>query len=159
MSKGEGDRMTRFWKNKAADEKESSPTQEIEKKYTQFSKKVVLMCVFNLFAIEIFSMVMMWKTQDTSQISYLITSIAVECLGCVVWYMKNSETEKKTRIQAEVEKEKLKSGGNPNPSSESGSSFDAGVTDNIDDDFQSLSEKYQISNEVANDSSDSDDVG
>ena len=78
----------------------------ISKKYTQFSKKVVLICLINLFAIELFAMVMIWRTGDTSQISFLVTAIAAECLACVVWYMKNSEGEKKARIQAEIEKMK-----------------------------------------------------
>lgn len=78
----------------------------ISKKYTQFSKKVVLICLFNLLAIELFAMVMIWRTGDTSQISFLVTAIAAECLACVVWYMKNSEGEKKARIQAEIERMK-----------------------------------------------------
>lgn len=78
-----------------------------EKKYIQFSKIVVAMCLINLFVIEFFSMWMIYRFGDTSQISYLITAIAAECLACVVWYMKNSEAEKKARIQAEVDKAKL----------------------------------------------------
>jgi hypothetical protein len=81
---------------------------KVTKKYTQFSKKVVALCIVNLFAIEVFAMYMIAKTDATDQISYLVTAIAAECLACVVWYMKNSEGEKKARIQAEIEKEKLK---------------------------------------------------
>lgn len=75
-----------------------------EKKHIQFSKKVVTMCVANLIAIEVFAMVMIYRTGDTSQLMYLITAIAAECLGSVIWYMKNSETEKKEKIRAEVER-------------------------------------------------------
>lgn len=81
--------------------------ESISKKYTQFSKKVVAFCLINLVAIELFAMVMIARTGDTSQIGFLITSIAVECVGCVIWYMKNSEGEKKARIQAEIERAKL----------------------------------------------------
>lgn len=84
-----------------------SKKEKKEKKYVQFSKKVVMLCIANLFLIEFFSMWMIIKFGDTSQLSYLITAIAAECLGCVIWYMKNSETEKKARIQAEVDMKKL----------------------------------------------------
>lgn len=80
-----------------------------EKKYVQFSKKVVMLCIANLFLIEFFTMWMIIKFGDTSQLSYLVTAIAAECLGCVIWYMKNSETEKKARIQAEVDMKKIDS--------------------------------------------------
>ena len=80
---------------------------ELSKGYTQFSKRVVLLCVTNLIVIEIFSMWMIYSTLDTTQISYLITSIALECLGAIIWYMKNSEAEKKARIASEIEKMKI----------------------------------------------------
>lgn len=86
-----------------------SRVQEVEKKYVQFSKKVVFLCLLNLIAIEVFAMVLIWQTKDTSQISYLITSIAVECLGGIIWYMKNSEAEKTARIQAEVDMARMES--------------------------------------------------
>lgn len=84
-----------------------SSNTEKPKKHVQFSKKVVILCISNLFLIEFFSMWMIFKFGDTSQLSYLITAIAAECLGCVIWYMKNSETEKKARIQAEVDMKKI----------------------------------------------------
>lgn len=84
-----------------------SSNTEKPKKHVQFSKKVVILCTSNLFLIEFFSMWMIFKFGDTSQLSYLITAIAAECLGCVIWYMKNSETEKKARIQAEVDMKKI----------------------------------------------------
>ena len=80
--------------------------EKVSKPYTQFSKKIVLLCVLNLIMIEMFAMWMIYKSGDTSVISYLITSIAVECIAAVVWYMKNSEAEKKARISAEVERMK-----------------------------------------------------
>lgn len=80
---------------------------EVSGNYVQFSKKFVLLCILNLVMIEIFAMVMIFKTNDTSQISYLITSIAATCLSVGIFYMKNSESEKKARINAEIERMKL----------------------------------------------------
>ena len=77
------------------------------KPYTQTSKKVVAFCLINFLIVEIFTMIMIWKTGDTEQIMYLVTSIAVTCLGTIIWYMKNSEAEKKARINMELEKLKM----------------------------------------------------
>ena len=52
-------------------------------------------------------MFMIFTTKDTSVLPYLITSLAVQFLGCVIWYLKNSEAEKKVRIEAEMERMKL----------------------------------------------------
>lgn len=97
-------------KEKSTDETSKSNIPSIEKKYTQFSKKVVTFCLINLIAAEVFVAVMICKSGDTSSLSYFLTSISIECLGCIIWYMKNSESEKVARINAEIEKEKLKSG-------------------------------------------------
>lgn len=78
------------------------------KPYIQTSKKVVMFCLFDFLIVEIFTMVMIWRTAATDQIMYLITSIAITCLGAVIWYMKNSEAEKKARINVELERMKLK---------------------------------------------------
>lgn len=94
--------------------KEVNQIQEFTKPYVQFSKRVIRFCILNLIAIEIFVMFMVFITKDTGVLPYLITSLAVQFLGCVVWYLKNSEAEKKVRIEAEIERMKLVSKTNVN---------------------------------------------
>lgn len=77
------------------------------KPYVQFSKKIIRFCILNLMIIEAFAMYMIFVTRDTAVLPYLITSLAVQFLGCVVWYLKNSEAEKKARIDAEMERMRL----------------------------------------------------
>lgn len=77
------------------------------KPYTQTSKKIVGFCLLNFLIVELFAMVMVWKTSEMEVISILITSIAVTCLGAIIWYMKNSEAEKKARINMELERMKI----------------------------------------------------
>lgn len=80
---------------------------EVKKPYMQFSKKMIVFCIINLLIIELFVMVMVVLTKDTSVLPYFITSLAVQFLGVGVWYLKNSEAEKRARIDAEVERMKL----------------------------------------------------
>lgn len=80
---------------------------EVKKPYVQFSKKMIVFCIVNLLAVELFVMIMVVLTKDTSVLPYFITSLAVQFLGCCVWYFKNSEAEKRARIDAEVERMKL----------------------------------------------------
>ena len=69
-------------------------------KKKQFSKKITAFCITNLIIIEIFTMILIWITKDMETLGLLITSVAAQCLGCVIWYMKNSATEKKSLIEA-----------------------------------------------------------
>lgn len=81
--------------------------EEVKKPYMQFSKKMITFCIVNLLIVEAFVMVMVTISKDTSVLPYFITSLAVQFLGCCVWYFKNSEAEKRARIDAEVERMKL----------------------------------------------------
>jgi hypothetical protein len=81
--------------------------EEVKKPYTQFSKKIITFCFVNLIIVEAFVMVMVVISSDTSVLPYFITSLMVTLLGAIVWYLKNSEAEKKARIDAEVERMKL----------------------------------------------------
>lgn len=81
--------------------------QKVSKPYVQFSKKIIGMLICNLFFIEVFAAVMAWRCADTTLTGILVTSVAVECLGGVIWYMKNSEAEKKARVGASIERMKL----------------------------------------------------
>ena len=87
--------------------KKRVPVSESIKPYIQFSKKIIRFCILNLIIIEVFVMYMIFVTKDTGVLPYLITSLAVQFLGCVVWYLKNSEAEKKSRIEAEMERMRL----------------------------------------------------
>lgn len=77
------------------------------KPYVQFSKRMISFLIGNLIVIELFVMFMVVKTYDMTPVPYLVTSIAATLLGGVIWYMKNSEAEKKARISAEIEKFKI----------------------------------------------------
>lgn len=81
--------------------------EEVKKPYVQFSKKMVGFLLGNMLVIELFVMFMIYTTKDTSSMPYLITGIAATALGGGIWYMKNSEAEKKARISAEVERMKF----------------------------------------------------
>lgn len=80
---------------------------KVKKPYVQFSKKIVGLLIGNLIVIELFVMYMTYITRDTSSMPYLITGIAVTMATGVIWYLKNSEAEKKARIDAEVERMKF----------------------------------------------------
>jgi len=79
----------------------------VKKPYVQFSKKIIFILILNLAIIEAFFMYMVYTTGDTSILPYLITGIAATIVTGVIWYLKNSEAEKKYRIDAEVERMKL----------------------------------------------------
>lgn len=87
------------------DEKEK--VESVSKPYVQFSKKIIAFLLINLIIIEVFTMFICIWLRDLSPVSYLITSIAATMLSGVIWYMKNSEAEKKARINAEIEKYKV----------------------------------------------------
>ena len=80
---------------------------EVKKPYVQFSKKMIAFLIINLLVIEAFVMYMIFITRDTSTMPYLITGIAATIVTSFVWYFKNSEAEKRARIDAEVERMKM----------------------------------------------------
>lgn len=81
--------------------------ENVKKPYVQFSKKIIFVLLSNLIIIEAFFMYMVYKTEDTSILPYLITGIAATIITGVIWYLKNSEAEKKCRIDAEIERMKF----------------------------------------------------
>lgn len=87
--------------------KDKKNIEEVTKPYVQFSKKLVSFLLVNLIVIELFTMGMCVWLRDLSPVPYLITSIAATMLSGVIWYLKNSEAEKKARINAEIEKLKI----------------------------------------------------
>lgn len=97
--------MIEIFKNKDTEE---TKIDNISKPYTQFSKKIIAFLLGNLIVIEVFVMSMCIWLRDMSPVPYLITSIAATILSGIVWYLKNSEAEKKARIQAEVDKMKIR---------------------------------------------------
>lgn len=107
------------------------------KPYTQTSKKVVGFCLIDFLIVEIFAMIMIWRTGDTEQIMYLITSIAITCLGAVIWYMKNSEAEKKARINMELERLKMSKAFHSESCNDDDIDVDVDVNVGDEDDFDS----------------------
>lgn len=91
--------------------KEEKNIEEVTKPYVQFSKKLISFLLVNLIVIELFTMGMCIWLKDLSPVPYLITSIAATMLSGVIWYLKNSEAEKKARINAEIEKLKIEKKG------------------------------------------------
>ena len=111
---------------------------KVSKPYTQFSKKFVILCLLNLLLIEVFAMLMIYKTGDLSPLTYLISGLAVDLLAVGVFYFKNSESEKKARIHAEMVRLRM-------VGAENSESFDTKLTDDV---FKSIEELKSSANSL-----------
>lgn len=109
MSRYGANKRNNTYKNRRRDtyDELNSRIQKSTKRYVQFSKKMMTFFIILLLAIVIFAMVMSVVLLSEGIVNSLITCIAVTVLGAAIWYFKNSEAEKKSRITAEVERMKL----------------------------------------------------
>lgn len=74
----------------------------------EFSKKIFI-TVMTLFIIVIFfAMALMWKTNNTDALSYLIPSISGICATCIGFYMWKSKAENILKISKEMGLDKFK---------------------------------------------------
>jgi hypothetical protein len=68
------------------------------KKNMEFSKKIIIFVgVVNIIVIA-FSIVLMWRTMDTSPLCYLIPSVAAEMSAASSFYYKKSAKENVLKI-------------------------------------------------------------
>lgn len=79
------------------------------KKKIEYSKRIVaVVTLFSVITI-IFSMALMWRTGDTSGLTYLIPSVLGEASVVIGFYLKKSEKENinKNKGSVDYEQDKL----------------------------------------------------
>lgn len=62
-------------------------------KKIEFSKLIFICISFTVFCVVAFSCVMMWRTMDTSPLSYLITSLFAELATATGFYYEKAKQE------------------------------------------------------------------
>ena len=78
--------------------------------HIQFSKIAVVLLLMNVAYIEYEAIQLMRSIGDLSSLYALLAIAGTDCLGGVIWYMKNSAKEKEAFTQLEIEKERIKMG-------------------------------------------------
>lgn len=68
------------------------------KRKMEFSKKIFVGIAIATIAIVIFSLVIVWRTGDTSPLAYIIPAIFVELATATGFYFKKAETENKIKL-------------------------------------------------------------
>lgn len=68
------------------------------KRKMEFSKKIFVGIAVATTAIVIFSLVIVWRTGDTSPLAYIIPAIFVELATVTGFYFKKAETENKIKL-------------------------------------------------------------
>ena len=64
----------------------------------EFSKKIIIFTsIFTIF-VTVFSIVLMWKTNDTSGLAYLIPSVFAELATATGFYYWKARTENKIKL-------------------------------------------------------------
>lgn len=74
------------------------------KQTLEFSKKIFIGIVIAATIIVIFSMVMIWKTNDLSALGYLITGIFAELATATGFYYWKAKAENQIKISEEYKK-------------------------------------------------------
>lgn len=69
------------------------------KEKIEFSKKIFYMITVFTTIVIIFSMLLMWKTQDTSALSYLITAVFGEFATATGFYYWKARSENSIKIK------------------------------------------------------------
>lgn len=70
-----------------------------KKKKAEFSKKIFISVSIGTIAVCIFSMVMVWKTGDTSVLSYLIPAVFAELATATGFYYNKAREENIRKIE------------------------------------------------------------
>lgn len=71
----------------------------IRKRKTEFSKKIFIGVAISTALIVIFSLVVVWRTSDTSPLTYIIPAIFVELATATGFYYKKAEAENKIKLR------------------------------------------------------------
>jgi c-di-AMP phosphodiesterase-like protein len=68
------------------------------KKKMEFSKKIFYMITVFTVIVIIYSMALMWKTNDSSALAYLIPSVFTELATCTGFYFWKARKENEIKI-------------------------------------------------------------
>ena len=69
-------------------------------KRLEFSKKILIVAAVINIAVIVFACVMMWRTGDTTPLSYLIPSVAAEVATGTAFYYNKAKLENKIKLMA-----------------------------------------------------------
>lgn len=72
-----------------------------EKVKTEFSKKIFNIIITIFSVVIVYSMALMWKTDDTSALSYLISSVGALTATCVGFYYWKAKMENMIKLSKE----------------------------------------------------------
>lgn len=75
-----------------------------EKPKKEFSKKIFNIVITIFIIVIAYSMALMWKTDDTSALSYLIPSVSALASVCVSFYYWKSKMENMIKLSKENDK-------------------------------------------------------
>lgn len=60
---------------------------------TEFSKKILIVIAISTALIVIFSLIVVWKTKDTTPLAYIIPAVFVELATATGFYYRKAEKE------------------------------------------------------------------
>lgn len=69
------------------------------KRKMEFSKKIFTGVAISTALIVIFSLIVVWRTGDTSPLTYIIPAIFVELATATGFYYKKAEAENKIKLR------------------------------------------------------------
>lgn len=65
---------------------------------TEFSKKILIVIAISTILIVIFSLIVVWKTKDTSPLAYIIPAVFVELATATGFYYRKAQKENELKI-------------------------------------------------------------
>lgn len=71
----------------------------MRKRKVEFSKKIFVGVAIGTALIVIFSLVIVWKTGDTSPLTYIIPAMFAELATATGFYYKKAEAENKIKLK------------------------------------------------------------
>lgn len=71
----------------------------MRKRKVEFSKKIFVGVAISAALIVIFSLVIVWKTGDTSPLTYIIPAMFAELATATGFYYKKAEAENKIKLK------------------------------------------------------------
>jgi len=71
----------------------------MRKRRVEFSKKIFVGVAISTALIVIFSLVIVWKTGDTSPLTYIIPAMFAELATATGFYYKKAEAENKIKLK------------------------------------------------------------
>ena len=71
----------------------------MRKRKVEFSKKIFVGVAISTALIVVFSLVIVWKTGDTTPLAYIIPAVFVELATATGFYYKKAEAENKIKLK------------------------------------------------------------